>query len=456
MPAFSRTETLTVILNVGSTLTLVVIGSFPWMLFSQRLFLAMFAPLTLLIAFSFSDRYQGKESFLQTVSLLTLLVSVQILLIHYSVIPEASPNYRTLFRALLLSIIPLIFLLGKQLKLRKVIAANVLVLFMGVVAMEGVVTLVSPKRSEANQWSDLASQFSEAPIPEVNPVVALDEQYRLKIDDKYRLTTDQPRLFSQRVFFYGGSTTSNREVSDGYTYPSLTQRLLNQEKGKVKVENRGTIGASAVDLLRFLEADESELVSSSNENEIQRLHKGDIVVFYIGVNEAKNAITYRDPVTRLSLQFSNFESVSNWVLKRTNVGYLLKNLLAVDKPTVDENYLAETEAVLKSASDFVTERGAVFIPIIQPHVFTKSSPTLYEQAIRSRMNQFPKAVDSVYPRLADLVLSFENGSDARDIFNNLQGSPYFDWCHVNTMGNEKIAEFMYKFVKPFIIGPSGF
>ena len=194
--------------------------------------------------------------------------------------------------------------------------------------------------------------------------------------------------------------------------------------------------------MRFLEADESESVASSNGETIQGLRKGDIVVFYIGVNEAKNAIVYRDPITRLSLQFSNFETVSNWVFKHTNVGYSLNNLLAIGKASIDENNLDETRLALETAESFTTDRGAVFIPIIQPHVFTKSNPLEYEQAIRVQMNQFPDEIDAVYPRLADLVMSFKNAADARDIFDNLKSSPYFDWCHVDKLGNKNIAEFM--------------
>ena len=244
-------------------------------------------------------------------------------------------------------------------------------------------------------------------------------------------------------------------MSDADTYPSLTQKLLNEEAGAIKVENRGTIGASAVDLLRFLQENETDLLNTNEGDTSQGLRRGDIVVFYIGVNEAKNAIVYRDPITRLSLQFSTFESASNWVFKNTNVGYSLNNLLAVGKASIDESNLAETKLALDTAESFTTDRGATFIPIIQPHVFTKSDRLKYEQAIRDQMNQFPDEIDKVYPRLADLVLSFENAADARKIFDNLKTSPYFDWCHVDKLGNKNIAVCMSKVVQPFIIEAIG-
>jgi hypothetical protein len=328
-----------------------------------------------------------------------------------------------------------------------VITANVLVLLVGLVAVEGTLTVLSPKKSEQNKWTGLASQFDESPKPETSPTISMDAQHRL--------TTDQPKSFTQRVFFYGGSTTFNREVSDQDTFSSQTQKLLNQTNSMARVENRGTIGASAVDLLRFLQAEESDSANSSIGDTSRGLGRGDIVVFYIGVNEAKNAIVYRDPITRLSLQFSTFESASAWVFKHTNVGYLLNNLLAVGKASIDENNLAETKLALDTAESFANDRGATFIPIIQPHVFTKSAPLEYEQAIRAQMNQFPDEIDKVYPRLVDLVLSFENAADARHIFDDLKTSPYFDWCHVDKLGNKNIALFMSKVVNPFIIEASG-
>ena len=444
---FSHSKKFSLFTNIASPFTIAIIGSVPWMLFSQRLILALLTPLALFTALIISDRCQDKKSRIRTVLPLALLILIQILQIHYGVIPEASPNHRTLFRVLLISIVPLIFVICQQVRIRNVITANVLVLLMGLVFIEGTLTVLSPKKSEQNKWSDLASQFDESPKPETNPDISIDGQHRL--------TTDQPKSFTHRVFFYGGSTTFNREVSDGDTYPSLTQKLLNKEAGTIKIENRRTIGASAVDLIRFLQEDETDLLNTNKGDTRQGLRRGDIVVFYIGVNEAKNAIVYRDPITRLSLQFSTFESASNWVFKHTNVGYSLNNLLAVGKASIDENNLAETKLALDTAERFTTDRGATFIPIIQPHVFTKSGPLKYEQAIRAQMNQFPDEIDKVYPRLADLVLSFENAADARNIFDNLKTSPYFDWCHVDKLGNKNIAELMSKVVRPFIIEGGG-
>jgi len=190
MSIFSHSKKLSIFTNIGSIFTITIIGSAPWMLFSQRLILTLFTPLTMFTAFIYSDRYQSKKSLVRIVLPLALLVLIQILLIHFGVIPEASPNHRTLFRVLLISIVPLMFVICQKPKIRNVIAVNILLLLMGLVVVEGTLTVLSPKKSEQNRWSDLASQFSEAPIPETNPLVSMDGQHRL--------TIDQPKLFTQR------------------------------------------------------------------------------------------------------------------------------------------------------------------------------------------------------------------------------------------------------------------
>ena len=205
------------------------------MLFSQRTVLALVATLALLAVFVIHDRVQNyKSKLFRQVSLLATLVFAQIILIHFSVIPEASPNYRTLFRASLISIIPLIFLITQKRKVRRVIAANFLVLLVGLLVVEGALTIFSSKKVEQNKWSGLASRFTEAPIPEKNPVVSMDEQHRR--------VAGQPTLYKQRFFFYGGSTTFNGEVSDLDTYASQLQKLINMETDMVKLWNRRRSG----------------------------------------------------------------------------------------------------------------------------------------------------------------------------------------------------------------------
>ncbi len=417
------------------------------MLLNQNVFLALVAPLTLIIVFFLNDKFQDKKStiFCIVFSLIAFIL-VQSLLIFLDVIPEGSPNHRMLLRCVLVSIIPLIFLTARRQAIRNIIAINFLVLLLGLVLAEAAMTVISPKRVEQQKWSDLVSQFSDAPKKDENPTISMEDQYRL--------VTGQPTIWRQRIFFYGGSTTFNGEVSDEDTYASQTQRMLSIKSNSVKVENRGFVGAAATDLaflLEIYEADDTDLTGPFKGHIMQRIKRGDVVVFYIGVNEAKTAIVYQDPITRLSLKFPKFGETTNWFFKRTNIGYALSNVLTIDAPTIDENSLAETKTALESANKFVTERGGVFIPVVQPHAFTKSKPNSYEQAIKTHMGKFPEAVDSVYPRLADLILQFENSADGRKIFDKAMSSPYFDWCHVNKKGNQDIAEFMANVLEPFII-----
>jgi hypothetical protein len=114
---------------------------------------------------------------------------------------------------------------------------------------------------------------------------------------------------------------------------------------------------------------------------------------------------------------------------------------------MNEEYLLEIKSDLERINLFVTNRGGVFIPVLQPHAFTRSDPLPYEVAIRKSMGTFPEAIDSIYPRLAEIVLPFNNSADGRKIFDQLETSPFIDWCHVGKLGNQRVSEFMFQAIK---------
>ena len=429
-------------MNLLSASIVALIGAIPWVLFASLINLAVLAPLSLFIVYLICDKYEFKYSFL----LVPLgLIAYGSLLIKHGAIPEGSPNYRFLIRLAIVSLLPFLYLVTRNQKVRKIVAVNALVLIVGVFVIEGTLRVISPKKIEQDKWSELLSKYAEAPKPEVDPVIS-EIAYG-------RITTDSPKTYDHRIFFYGGSTTFGKEVSDKDTYPSQTQRMFNSAGEKVVVENRGVIGAAAVHLIPGLLAElgDDQMTAGPNKGHIrQRINNGDIVVFYIGVNEAKNAIFYRNPIARLSGRFTYFENTSNWIFKNTNLGYLLNNLLGVGQFSIDENSLSETNDALNQMNDYVSARGGIFLPVLQVNSLTRSDPLAYEIAIRESMNDFPDAIEIVYPRLAEMIRSFEHSADARSIFDNLETSPFFDWCHTDKLGNQKIAEFMYELIHPFI------
>ena len=424
--------------NISSAAILSLTGSIPWILLAKDLRLAVVPAILLFAIFVANDQIRFK---LSRTALTVILIIVEIMLVRSGAIPEGSQSYRLAYQSTLISLLPAFFVTANHSKVRNVLAINVVVALLVLLIAEVALSVISPKEVQQDKWQNLLTEFSEAPIREIDPKITIIE---IEEDDvlgdthfsQQRLTTDQPKDFSQRVLFFGGSTTFDAEVSDEHTFPSQTQRFLNDMRLNVRVENHGLIGASAIHLNR-------ELLQI-------KLSSEDIVVYFIGVNEAKNAIIYRNPVRRLAMRFTNVEKFTDWIFRNTNVGYLLNNALDVGKATIDGKSFEETESALNEAKDYVTSQGGAFVSIIQPHVFTRSQPLSYEIAMRESMGAYPEVIDAVYPQLSDLVLDLDNSYDARSIFDDLQTSPFLDWCHVDRSGNESIAKFMVRVLRPFL------
>jgi len=430
-------------------------GAVPWVLFGARLELALICPLLLLIMFVVNDRYTMKS--LPLISLAVLIIA-EIFLVRKGAIPEGSQSYRLLYQSTLSLFLPLLFVVTRTRKIRKIVAINLILLCLGLVVVEVVISFVAPKRIVENQWIDLGNKFVEAPTRETQPRITFDcindeghpsqrracsgtRQRNRKLSKvgkalNIRTTTDQPDNYSQRVLFFGGSTTFDAEVSDQYTYPSQFQRLLNDSGYLVRVENHGLTGAAAIHLTRELRK--------------VKINQDDVVVFLIGVNEAKNSVVNKNLIRRLAMRFENFDRFSSWVFDQTDTGYLLNNALDVGKFSIDERSIIDTENALNDARDYVSKRGGVFVPVIQPHTFTRSNPLPYESAIIDSMGDFPDSINSVYPRISEMVLGFDNSLNAKNIFDDLPTSPFLDWSHVDKLGNETIAKFMLNNLKRFL------
>jgi hypothetical protein len=334
------------------------------------------------------------------------------------------------------------FIATNRREIRNLIAVNLIILLFGLVAIEGTLRVVNPKVNEQTKWSEIKSQFDEAPTPQITPEIT--------ITNFGRKTTDQPTDAPNRILFYGGSTTYNSEVFNSFTYATITQRLLNGNGLSFSIENHGVIGASVKYLIpMFLDKKgDNQVTKGFYRNQIRpRINKGDIVIFYIGVNKSKNAMQYRNPITRLSYRFKNFASASEWLLKKTNIGYVLNNVLSIGRYSINDEYLSKICSDLSHANQFITNRGGIFVPVLQARILIRSDPLPYEIAIQKSMGVFPKAIDSIYPRLTEIVLSFDNSADARKVSDQLPTSPFIDWCHVGELGNQRISEFMFQIIK---------
>jgi hypothetical protein len=406
-----------------SSLIVAGFGAVPWVLFGARLELALISPVLLFVMFAVNDRFSKK--YLPFVSLAILIVA-EIVLVRRGAIPEGSQSYRLIYQSTLISFLPVLFIVTRTRKIRNVVASNLVLLSLGLVVVEVAISFVAPKQIVEDQLVELGSKFAEAPARENKPQITMDE---LNDEVSIRTTTDQPENYSHRVLFFGGSTTFDAEVSDQYTYSSQVQRLFNDSGYQIRVENHGLTGAAAIHLTRELRK--------------VKVNEGDVVVFLIGVNEAKNSVVSKNLIRRLAMRFENFDRFSSWIFDNTNTGYLLNNALDIGKLSIDERSILDTENALRDAKEHVSSQGGMFVPVIQPHAFTRKIPLPYETAVIDSMGDFPDSINSVYPRISEIILGYENSLDAKNIFDDLSTSPYLDWNHVDKLGNERIAEFMF-------------
>lgn len=285
----------------------------------------------------------------------------------------------------------------------------------------------------------------------------------------FRVTTDAPVDPVRRVLMFGGSTLFGQEVPDRYTIPSYLQRMLNKAGVRWQVLNFGLPGMNTVQQTLILER--------------VRLRKGDMVVFYHGVNDiyylvfggyvdgwAKGEPAFR-PVQKLS-------TVNKWLhawhehLK----GYSYTAQVALDiyqrgKPetVTDPEQLEHSVAnarrqfrdSLREAAEVAHKGGASFVHFLQPTAFSDTRLTPYERKILQNPLTTAPGVEIAfregYPQLREEAVALASkGIEFHDISDALDGRAdgdevFLDFCHLNHEGNRLIAgRMMDVYFRPLI------
>ena len=294
----------------------------------------------------------------------------------------------------------------------------------------------------------------------------IDDVARLKdfagryfnVQNGFRVTTDSPKHFSRRVLLFGGSTLFGQEVPDRFTIASALQRLLNDAGQDWKVLNFGLPGMNARQQTQILKEVEVE--------------PGDMVVFYHGVNEIfyivfggqekgwVGGVPAFRPVQHLSPLAKTMEG---WHKKLKGFSYTADLALdiydrsvpdtitdpAVLKRGIDQAKLQFGHAI-EEANVIAKNNKARFIHFLQPTAFEASSWSNYEKEILGNYLQTPPGLDIAfrdgYPELRALSSDLEQrGVPFFDISDALEsrhkfGEVYLDFCHLNHVGNQLIAE----------------
>ena len=251
-----------------------------------------------------------------------------------------------------------------------------------------------------------------------------------------RVTTDQPASPVGRVLVFGGSTTFCGEVEDRDTYPSQLQRSISSAGFNIRVENFGKSAATATDRVEVLRS-------------ITDLSANDVVIFYIGVNEAGVGFTQRDIPVQFIRKVPEVGTALQKASSYSRIADVLFRSLVFGGVSVTEESKADAverlDQALAEAQAIASRAGAYFVPILQANLFTKEPRSEFDKDLGSMYgSQLEPVVTDIYERMRDVVSVFRLAGDATGVMNELEISPYYDWHHVDVFGNKEIARYIFE------------
>jgi len=387
-------------------------------------------PYLLILAFVFALSKTNSQKYNLTTSL--KLLSLVLFAAVVELFQTATFGYSNRLLLFLITTLPIFILIIFQFRLGKILVINFIVFATVLMTTDYVLYRINSYTSGGASELEIFRRNNNGPLMAKTPII--------NFADGIRRTTDQQLAFENRILVFGGSTIFCGEVDDTQTVTSHLQRKLNLLDVNLRVENYGQIMVDAVYSGVWL----TSLTSNNFPKE------GDVVVFYVGVNDAGSSFIYPNMIDRWAAYYNNYSSLVGFIDDHSVIQSNLLSLVGRGRMTAGDSTSGFLQA-LKDAKFFSESLGATFIPILQPTIYTKLNKSKYEESlIATYGTELEVALAEIYPKLATKLLSLPNSSDARDIFDQLQPSPFFDWMHVDSRGNELIASFILEQIKPFV------
>ena len=322
----------------------------------------------------------------------------------------------------------LVMLIVSKQKVRKVVAANILVFGILLLFLEIPFRLLTDSQSSSQfQYIELFRKSrNDGPDSGSEPVTMNSKGLRN--------TTDQPSTPSGRVLIFGGSTTFCGEVSDRLTYPSELQRMLNDRNSGFLVENYGKSAATATDRVQVLKS-------------LDDIDQNDIIIFYVGVNESGVGFVQRELPSELITKLPELGNALKNISDYSRIADILfrKCVFGGIKISESSKLKAETDfrKAMQEAESFATKAGAKFVPVLQANLFTRNPSSDYDRTLAKMYgSELGVVMNEMYERLLPIISGYENFGDARAAMDNLERSPYYDWMHIDARGDQRIASFL--------------
>jgi len=252
----------------------------------------------------------------------------------------------------------------------------------------------------------------------------------INVNNGIRVTPNQPVLSTRKILLFGGSNVISYEVQDDKTPPAFLQSKIIDFGFNYKIENHGVGGATIGDCLKRLH--------------LIKLGQNDIVVFLFGDNDIGINLPRKligKGVVKKVPYFGEVMTLYGEKLKIVNQIYLKCFQLIYTDLTVNQDLLNNTIQKYDEIVEFLKTKNIGFVFLLQPNIFTKKSKNLFESWL---INKYPTHWGSVvaagYAELERRLCEDINFEIATDIFDSYPDSFYLDWSHVNSHGNEIIAQ----------------
>ena len=263
----------------------------------------------------------------------------------------------------------------------------------------------------------------------------------IKIREGRRVTIGSTGLRQKRILVFGGSTIFCGEMPDSLTVPSQLQAMLLADGIDADVLNFGIQGIRIENQFKILKS-------------VPSLGPDDIVIFYDGVNDLEKVYdsglvlkNNQTPWRQINQITSELENRSWFIRYLAPTVYLESRGIGQEflgsqaKQLVIDNWFAFD----KRARTYVENKGATFIHILQPNLltYTKASEI-------GRVRQKWSDMQSIQNDLVSYATPDMKIENFTKVLDGLDTTPFFDWAHLDEVGNKKVAEEMFAALKPLL------
>ena len=260
----------------------------------------------------------------------------------------------------------------------------------------------------------------------------------INVRNNKRVTINEQRNYSRNIYLFGGSTVYSGEVPDNLTIASQLASL-GANNYSYKVVNMGATSIHSAQQFGRLKAE-------INVND------GDVIIFYDGVNDVLQRIIYGN---HEGYMIGNPKKESFWIRqlrsknKYSSILFIFYSKIIENtketSSTLIENSVDNYINTLVAVNEYVKSQGGSFYHFLQPTLFTKKNLNEYEKLLIEKgypfvPAQFIQDFKRAYPLISDKLDTFEFSYSLVEAFNDLEKSPYLDFCHVTHIGNKIIAE----------------